>query len=163
MSYYPDGCDFDAAHRDWGSEDCPEERSHDPELAYHAVKALSASGMKALAESPLHYWQRYLNPQAESEEPTLEMKIGSAVHCALLEPDQFDSRYCSALEPPEGCLDTMDDLRAWLKRHVESPKGKLKRDLIEQVRGLDPNVPILQLMEEEFDIQKAKILGTETR
>lgn len=56
---------------------------------YHAVEALSKSGMSELLRSPAHYqaWLRQAN------EPTAAMQLGTALHCAVLEPDKFSSTY----------------------------------------------------------------------
>jgi hypothetical protein len=48
---------------------------------YHAVSALSSSGLKHLAKSPAHYQSWLKNPP----EPTKAMLIGTAVHSAFLE------------------------------------------------------------------------------
>ena len=60
---------------------------------YHADPAISASHLKAVMQSPYHYWARYLDPHRLPVEPTAAMKLGSLVHCAVLEPDELSSRY----------------------------------------------------------------------
>lgn len=64
--------------------------------AYHGDKtAISKSGLDDMARSPFHYWSRHLDPNRPAEEPRTgdaEM-AGALLHCALLEPDQFDLRY----------------------------------------------------------------------
>lgn len=54
---------------------------------YHAVDAMSASGMRQLARSPWHYRNRV--PTI----PTRAMLNGTLAHCAVLEPDTLVSRY----------------------------------------------------------------------
>lgn len=52
---------------------------------YHRIDALSASGLKRILQSPMHYrWDRD-NPR----EPTDSMQLGTAVHLGVLEPDKF--------------------------------------------------------------------------
>lgn len=59
---------------------------------YHAGPGISKSHLDAIASgSPRHYWYKYLNPDRVRAEPTAAMVMGSAVHCAILEPDQFPS------------------------------------------------------------------------
>lgn len=58
---------------------------------YHAHPALSASGLKALAQSPAHY-----QASRQYREETPAMRLGSAFHCAVLEPERFDTEYASA-------------------------------------------------------------------
>lgn len=61
-----------------------------PNADYHAWPAVSASGLKLITRSPAHYYH------APQREPSRAMVIGSAIHCALLEPDAFASRYVCA-------------------------------------------------------------------
>ena len=60
---------------------------------YHADPAISASHLHAVASSPFHYWSRYINPDRPAVEPTAAMRLGSLVHCAILEPDDLLQRY----------------------------------------------------------------------
>ena len=56
---------------------------------YFAAEAINNSGLKAMLVSPAHFkWQ-----QDHPKEATKDMLAGSACHCAILEPDQFMSRY----------------------------------------------------------------------
>jgi hypothetical protein len=70
-----------------------------PNAEYHNHPAIGSSGLKLLQRSPLHYWAKYLDPDREREEPTPAMKLGTAWHCAIFEPDQFTERY---VQVPEG-------------------------------------------------------------
>lgn len=54
---------------------------------YHAIEALSASGIKTLLQSPMHYRFERDNPR----EDTASMAMGSALHMAILEPDLYES------------------------------------------------------------------------
>lgn len=60
---------------------------------YHADPAISASHLHAVAASPYHYWKRFLDPQRAPVEPTAAMRLGTLVHCAVLEPDDLLQRY----------------------------------------------------------------------
>lgn len=112
---------------------------------YQVAPGLSNSSMDDLAVSPLRFWYRHINPILP-EEPTREMQIGSAVHCAVLEPGQFDSRYCCELIPPEGCLVTMEDLRGWIRDKGYQPRGTRKADAVAQAKSIDPAQPILDVL-----------------
>ena len=61
--------------------------------AYHADPAISASHLHAVAASPYHYWKRFIDPDRKPLEPTAAMRLGSLVHCAVLEPDELLQRY----------------------------------------------------------------------
>jgi hypothetical protein len=60
---------------------------------YHADPAVSASHLHAVARSPYHYWSRYLDLSRKPVEPTAAMRLGSLVHCAVLEPGELSQRY----------------------------------------------------------------------
>lgn len=51
---------------------------------YHRTDALSASGIKTLLQSPMHYKYQRDNPT----EPTPSMLMGTALHMMVLEPDK---------------------------------------------------------------------------
>jgi len=63
---------------------------------YHADPAISASHLHAVAASPYHYWKRFLDPNRPKVPPTPAMRLGSLVHCAVLEPDELSRRYAIA-------------------------------------------------------------------
>jgi exodeoxyribonuclease VIII len=60
---------------------------------YHADPAVSASHLHAAAISPHHYYRRFLDPSRPAVEPTAAMRLGTLVHCAVLEPDELSKRY----------------------------------------------------------------------
>ncbi len=60
---------------------------------YHAQPHIGSSGLKLLSASPLHYWAQYLDPNRVRTPQTPAMKLGSAWHCAVFEPGEFDNRY----------------------------------------------------------------------
>ena len=60
---------------------------------YHADPAISASHLKAVMQSPYHYWSRFLDPSRPPSVQTAAMKLGSLTHCAVLEPDEMGKRY----------------------------------------------------------------------
>ena len=63
-----------------------------PATDYHAVEALSSSGVRKLLQSPMHY--RLFRDQPTP--PTAQMQFGTAVHCGVLEPDTFFVRVACA-------------------------------------------------------------------
>lgn len=70
-----------------------------PDADYRRIKAVNYSGLKLFANSPLHYWDRYLNPDREPEKPTSALAIGNAVHCRTLEGlEEFSRRYARAVK-----------------------------------------------------------------
>lgn len=117
---------------------------------YFSSPGLSQSGIKDLEVSPLRYWFKHINPLREPEVPTLAMNLGSAIHCAILEPEEFLCRYCMYFDSSsiEGLLDTKDDLFSWLKERGQIVKNSVnKPQLIEHVLSIDPGAPILANLE----------------
>lgn len=117
-----------------------------PAAEYHAAPGLSHSGMKHLAVSPLRYWHLKLNPIPPEESPSAYLDFGSALHCAVLEPEQFDRRYAQKIDANDfpGCLVTADDLKKWLGEKGLTKSG-LKADLIDRVTAADSTVKILDV------------------
>lgn len=67
--------------------------------AYHANTArIGKSGLDLIAKSPAHYWAKYLDPNREREEPTPALIFGTAVHSAILEPNNFEKLYLALPE-----------------------------------------------------------------
>lgn len=66
---------------------------------YFEIDAINKSGLDLLEKSPLHYWSAYRDPNREPRRVTPAMKLGTAIHCAVLEPSKFNERY---IVEPEG-------------------------------------------------------------
>lgn len=112
---------------------------------YHAAPGLSNSVMKTLVVSPLQCWFGAVRPNREPRVETSAMRLGTALHAAVLEPDTFLDRYACRVtkEDFEGCLDTAADLKQWLVDHGGSTKGPNKPDLIKEVLRIDRTAKIL--------------------
>lgn len=65
------------------------------EAEYHSVEALSSSGLRCFGRSPQHYFAEYI-AKACPKTDSRALIIGRALHCAALEPDEFDVRYAVA-------------------------------------------------------------------
>jgi len=100
---------------------------------YHAHPALSASGLKMIKRSPLHYWSRYLDPDRVAVPPTEAMQLGTVTHCAVLEPEEFDLRYIAV---PEG-IDkrTKEGKQVWADL-LASGREPHKAATIERVKAI---------------------------
>jgi hypothetical protein len=61
-----------------------------PSADYHAHPAVSKSVLDKIARSPLHA-RAYLD--GVRDEPTAAMQFGTALHCAVLEPQRFATEY----------------------------------------------------------------------
>lgn len=122
---------------------------------YFSTPGLSHSGMRDLAVSPLRYWHLHVNPNRPTDEPTPEMEIGHALHCAILERSEFDKRYACEVVPPDLCLDTIEDMRGFLREIGVTPKGTRKAEMISQVQTVAPDAPILEVLRERHADQHA--------
>lgn len=118
---------------------------------YFAIPALSNSGMKDLAVSPLRYWHLNINPERPVREETAAQRLGTAMHCAVLEGDRaFTDRYACALDTTDWpvYLDSISDIREWITSKGEKAKGTRKDALVAQALDLmdtiGEHVPILQ-------------------
>lgn len=64
---------------------------------YHRSPRIGRSGLQLFARSPRHYWAEYLDPNRVWKEPTKAMRIGTALHSAVLEPETVKEKI--AIEP----------------------------------------------------------------
>jgi hypothetical protein len=148
-----------------------------PEDVYHALPALSSSGVKSILASPMQYWAgaTWLSETArkrekrERENPKTQITriVGKAYHCRLLEgASEFALRFARDLAPEdcEGALTTTEQIKAAIEGHGEKPVSKVadqlpdgqayqrsakKDDWIEQLLRLDPNALILDVLQRE--------------
>ena len=84
---------------------------------YHAdCECVSHSSLEVFRESPARFRARYVTRTIPRDEPTPQMRIGSALHCKLLTPDRWDAEI--AVGPPEGCEGrskaAIEGKRVWL-------------------------------------------------
>lgn len=63
-------------------------------VVYDGITALNYSGAKELLRSPAHY-QSYLN---QDREETKALRMGSLIHCAVLQPELLNEKFITAPE-----------------------------------------------------------------
>ena len=97
---------------------------------YLSIPRVSASALKALARSPLHY-RHYMTSDHES---TSAMALGSAAHCDILEPWKFNDRYIRW----EGGTRRGKEWEAFKANHAD--KGILSEDEWDTVAGMSKAV-----------------------
>lgn len=109
-----------------------------PEDEYHAVPALSTSGIKLLLESPEEFWYRsWLNPDRPEPEKKDCLERGKLWETRLMEPEQFNNKYCRfsrSMFEEKGLtvLDTVSDIKDFLDGHsIPYKKSGKKDDFIE--------------------------------
>jgi hypothetical protein len=130
-----------------------------PRAEYDAIQALSNSGMKDLAISDLRHWYHWINPapKPEVEEETAAQRMGSALHCAVLEPEEeFNARYVRALDAAD-CLDTVGEIRQWVVDRGGKCTGTRKEEVIASalahMANIGEYVPILAEEQKRFFAQ----------
>ena len=69
-----------------------------PDSQYFDFPAFSNSDLKLIGRSPAHYWAAKRDPNREPEKDTPAKRAGRALHCAILEPTDFNNRYIKAPE-----------------------------------------------------------------
>ena len=67
----------------------PEDTLTWTDAEYFAFDAVNATSLKQLLKSPRQYQHHLRNPKPK----TINMVLGSAIHCLTLEPTHFDARY----------------------------------------------------------------------
>ncbi len=88
------------------------------EADYRAAPAVANSDLKLMRRSPAHFYAARLDPDREPEVDTPDKIAGRALHCAILEPDDFENRY---IYVPE---DAPRDLRQ--HRNAKDPSQSTK-------------------------------------
>lgn len=120
---------------------------------YHAIPALSATGIKNLMVSPMDFWARsWMNPWREEDIEESEAKtIGKAYHKRILEGrDAFDRAYTTPFECFDAdVLDTVSDLQKALEAMSLKKTGN-KPELIERVLAAKPDAKIYDHLEKAY-------------
>lgn len=68
---------------------------------YHGGPGISKSHLDVIARGDRLYWQAYRNPSRPAREEKDAWTLGSATHCAILEPENFSKEFIVAPEPSE--------------------------------------------------------------
>ena len=127
-----------------------------PADLYHAIPALSASGIKnLLVSAPDFYFNSWLNPlreeDAEDDDGKEWKRFGTASHMRILEgKEMFYQHYCVEFVAPEGCLDTKEDLKKYCDDNgIETKVSWSKPKFIEAIR-MAGHSPLIYAVEEEI-------------
>ncbi|MFL6864075.1 MAG: PD-(D/E)XK nuclease-like domain-containing protein [Allosphingosinicella sp.] len=120
-----------------------------PDVIYHAVPRLSASGLQRLCVSPATFWKgSWLNPSrpGPDEDETKAQMLGKAYHIARLEPERFHGTYVRQIDPADfpakGLLSSDAAVKAELKNRgltqsigTETPAERCERLLDDGYEG----------------------------
>ncbi len=106
--------------------------------AYHAIPALSNSGIKKLVASPMIFWAStpWLSEKkrlqvAEAADDKAHQIFGRAYHCRLMEgASAFAMRFAIELTPADcpGCLESTDQIKAAIGKFQTADTRKTAKD-----------------------------------
>ena len=97
---------------------------------YHSSPEISKSDLDAAAKSGVHFLHKKEGPKSK---PTPAMRIGSAFHGLILEPDVFENEF---IYKPEILNARSKDGREWKARQEEAGKTVLNEDDKEQLEAM---------------------------
>lgn len=133
-----------------------------PASVYHSARALSNGGLSTLEISPYQYWYTTINPDRPEPPNTPEMRLGSALHAAVLEEQTFLDRYAVGVSNADfaDCIDTIPQIKQWLVENGGSVKGPNKPDLItEAYRVAKSKGATVRILDKEKEIHLAGLLS----
>lgn len=103
-----------------------------PEELLKLHPKVSASGLVELSKGPAYFESRYLLKEGKE---TDAMRLGTAVHMGILEPEKFAQTYIQDPgKPPEGILSTADQMKDFLKK-LELKISGSKAELMDRIRN----------------------------
>lgn len=127
-----------------------------PEDEYHAIPALSSTGIKRILVSSMDFWaQSWMNKNYVDEETAEKIK-GSAYHKRLEGKEAFDAEYAPAFNEADypDALKTNQEIIDCLKKLGVSGYSKMKKDgLIAMLKEADPSVQIIDDLRAEYEAQ----------
>lgn len=86
---------------------------------YHKdTSHISKSGLDLIEKSPAHYFYKYLSGEYQ-EKSSKALEIGSAVHCAVLEPERFALQYCAFPDVDRRTKEGKETLAAFYLEHPD--------------------------------------------
>lgn len=128
-----------------------------PNAEYHGGPGISKSGLDLVHRSPMHY--NAVVTAANDRTPTPAQEIGTAVHMAILEPEEFAKTYCLALRRSD-VPDAIDDREVLVEMVNKLNEGRLPKLLTggnkgELVERILENQPVETWTTEQLNAMKA--------
>jgi hypothetical protein len=148
-----------------------------PEEEYHALPALSSTGIRKLAGSPMVFWastswlseKRRKKEADKALEEKIHQVIGKAYHCRIMEgAEAFHSRFAVDLSPEEceGALESTDEIKAAITALEVKPWAKVPDELADGTEFLRPAKKadwIRQLLAQKPDAKILDVLRQQHR
>lgn len=128
-----------------------------PNAEYHGGPGISKSGLDLVHRSPMHY--NAVVTAANDRTPTPAQEIGTAVHMAILEPEEFAKTYCLALRRSD-VPDAIDDREVLVEMVNKLNEGRLPKLLTggnkgELVKRILENQPVETWTTEQLNAMKS--------
>lgn len=131
-----------------------------PNSDYHRGHGYSKSSLDLVRHQPAALAE--VLDSTEERRPTPAQAFGTAFHTRVLEPQEFEERYCLPFNPPADALATIDHMKAALDGVGAEYKASSKKEiLIDLVRTHVPDAVLLQDLRDKFEAeaQGREILG----
>lgn len=128
-----------------------------PNAEYHGGPGISKSGLDLVHRSPMHY--NAVVTAANDRTPTPAQEIGTAVHMAILEPEEFAKTYCLALRRSD-VPDAIDDREVLVEMVNKLNEGRMPKLLTggnkgELVERILENQPVETWTTEQLNAMKS--------
>ena len=128
-----------------------------PNADYHRGHGYSKSSLDLVRHQPAALAE--VLDSTEERRPTPAQSFGTAFHTRVLEPQEFESRYCLPFNPPADALATIEHMKAALDGVGAEYKASSKKEiLVDLVRA---NVPDAVLLQDLRDAYEAEARGRE--
>ena len=121
-----------------------------PEDVYRKADGWNYSLIKEFMKSPKHYKYALTHPS----EPTPSMILGTAVHSAVLEPDEFKANYLVA---PEGLDGRTKEGKEFKKEAEASGKTVVDSSVLEIANGVMANPNAAELLNNQSTVTERAI------
>lgn len=127
--------------------------------AYHASPAVSASKLKCFERSPKYFFHKHIAKELKGP-PTPAQNLGSAIHCAVLEPSMFGSLYAELPRVDRRTKAGKAEYEEWLNHHGD--KTGLKAEEYETVQRVrDALNPIMEPLLVDAEVEASVRVDTE--
>lgn len=128
---------------------------------YHGGPGLSSTAIKLMGDSPLAFWDAYINPEREPQEFKHCFAVGDGTHKLVLEPGTFEQTYFVGFDKSAHpkALDTGDQLKAACKElglMVSGTKADLAERLVVE-GGVSPDTIMLMLERKHLESKGDRI------
>lgn len=97
---------------------------------YFKMEGINSTSFKCYLEDPIYYYQKYVAKTIPFK-ATEALTFGSALHCYVLQPELFDSRY---MIKPDGISFTTKEGKAFKAEHVD--KQFLSKEDMKLINGM---------------------------